>query len=215
MIPVHLWLPKAHVEESTAGSVLLAGVLLNLGTYGLLRLICLYLLMQMLCLDCPRQLMVAADMLHRNNCTRKTQHLQILYAATKAGRDSKLGETVSCLTPYHSLGYKYLPLQPLHTSTAAALESHAEPMIFQGQNQKAPHVQWSLLLNCANDNCCQEHQSYPTPVQMSQTYLHGCLHPHRCDPLSMHCCRTKTTCKGDPMQQLHRQYRPDVAGDSR
>lgn len=37
IMPVHLWLPEAHVEASTAGSLLLAGVLLKLGTYGLLR----------------------------------------------------------------------------------------------------------------------------------------------------------------------------------
>jgi NAD(P)H-quinone oxidoreductase subunit 4 len=37
MVPLHTWLPDAHVEASTPTSVLLAGVLLKLGTYGLLR----------------------------------------------------------------------------------------------------------------------------------------------------------------------------------
>lgn len=37
LVPVHTWLPDAHTEAPTAGSVILAGVLLKMGTYGFVR----------------------------------------------------------------------------------------------------------------------------------------------------------------------------------
>ena len=38
MVPLHTWLPDAHVEAPTAGSVILAGVMLKMGTYGFMKL---------------------------------------------------------------------------------------------------------------------------------------------------------------------------------
>jgi NADH-quinone oxidoreductase subunit M len=44
LFPLHTWLPDAHTEAPTPGSVVLAGVLLKMGTYGLIRYILIYFL---------------------------------------------------------------------------------------------------------------------------------------------------------------------------
>ncbi|MDI6783876.1 MAG: NADH-quinone oxidoreductase subunit M, partial [bacterium] len=58
MFPFHTWLPDAHVEAPTAGSVILAGVLLKMGTYGFLRF-CLPLFPQASMLFMPMIILLA------------------------------------------------------------------------------------------------------------------------------------------------------------
>src|SRR3989475_5904999 len=58
LFPFHTWLPDAHVEAPTAGSVLLAGVLLKMGTYGFLRF-CLPLFPQSTMMFAPYLSMLA------------------------------------------------------------------------------------------------------------------------------------------------------------
>nr|ALO76870.1 NADH deshydrogenase subunit 4 [Ischnomera caerulea] len=48
MFMVHLWLPKAHVEAPVAGSMILAGIMLKLGGYGLIRVMMMFMKMNLM-----------------------------------------------------------------------------------------------------------------------------------------------------------------------
>lgn len=94
ILPFHTWLPDAHTEAPTSGSVVLAGVLLKMGTYGLLRF-CIHMLPGAAVAASPWMMGLGA--------------IGILYGALLAWAQTDLKRLIACSSVSH-LGYVVLGL---------------------------------------------------------------------------------------------------------
>lgn len=81
---VHLWLPKAHVEAPVAGSIVLAGILLKLGRYGLLRISSLFIKTNILLAPAISSIALWGGVITRFICIRQTD-LKSLIAYSRVG----------------------------------------------------------------------------------------------------------------------------------
>lgn len=104
LVPFHTWLPDAHVEASTPISVLLAGVLLKLGTYGLIRF-CLQLFPQAWALVAPwLAIWAVISVLYGSLAAIAQQDMKKMVAYSSIGHMGYVLLACAALTPLAILG---------------------------------------------------------------------------------------------------------------
>jgi NADH-quinone oxidoreductase subunit M len=145
LFPLHTWLPDAHTEAPTAGSVMLAGVLLKMGTYGMLRF-CLPMFP-----DASRRFAPAIAVL---------AIIGIIYGALVAMMQSDLKRLVAYSSVSH-LGFVVLGIFAFQTT---AMEGSIYQMLNHGISTGALFLGVGMLYDRRHTHMIREFGGLATPL---------------------------------------------------
>src|SRR6202140_3008779 len=157
LFPLHTWLPDAHTEAPTAGSVLLAGVLLKMGTYGLLRF-CLPLFPEAAHRLAPYVAALAI--------------IGILYGALVAMVQTDLKRLVAYSSVSH-LGFVVLGIFAFH---AISIQGAVYQMLSHGISTGALFLGVGMLYDRRHTHLIKEFGGLATPMPViAALYLFACF----------------------------------------
>ncbi|MFH2052723.1 MAG: NADH-quinone oxidoreductase subunit M [bacterium] len=118
VFPLHTWLPDAHVEAPTAGSVVLAGVLLKMGTYGILRISYPILPDAALWFAFPLAILGAINILYGAYCAMAQSDMKKLVAYSSV---SHMGYVLLGMAAFTEAGINGAVLQMFNHGTITAM----------------------------------------------------------------------------------------------
>jgi len=157
LFPLHTWLPDAHTEAPTAGSVILAGVLLKMGTYGMLRF-CLPMFPEASRRFAPAIAVLAI--------------IGIVYGALVAMVQTDLKRLVAYSSVSH-LGFVVLGIFAFH---ATSIEGSIYQMLNHGITTGALFLGVGMLYDRRHTHLIREFGGLATPVPiLAALYLFSCF----------------------------------------
>jgi NADH-quinone oxidoreductase subunit M len=157
LFPLHTWLPDAHTEAPTAGSVMLAGVLLKMGTYGMLRF-CLPLFPEAAHKFAPAIAVLAI--------------IGIIYGALVAMVQVDLKRLVAYSSVSH-LGFVVLGIFAFH---AISIQGAVYQMLAHGISTGALFLGVGMLYDRRHTHLIAEYGGLATPMPvLAALYLFSCF----------------------------------------